>query len=153
MNTLNKIKNWITTKELYKTLTDYGILSSLLLTFMTCWIFSDIAINTDLEIVEIKSVLIFLIISLTVNNLMFISGGSNKIKLFIPFCNKYSKVIQTLIVITFFEALYILSYTPKMMIPEGVMESILIALPAFKFCVFIYVVTLNRIAQRGEENV
>ncbi|SGZ00084.1 Putative uncharacterized protein [Moritella viscosa] len=37
------------------------------------------------------------------------------------------------------------------MIPEGMMEAVLIALPAFKFCVFIYVVTLNRVRNEATE--
>nr|SHO15646.1 unnamed protein product [Moritella viscosa]SHO19019.1 unnamed protein product [Moritella viscosa] len=37
------------------------------------------------------------------------------------------------------------------MIPEGLMEAVLIGLPAFKFCVFIYVVTLNRMRNEAIE--
>jgi len=155
MKTLNKIKNWFTTKELYKTLADYGILYSILCTFMACSVFVDGVVGTDREIVDVKSFLIFTIVFQTFLFLLAISK-SNNWSLFISYCKKHLKVIQTLIVITFFEVLYILSYSPKMMIPESVMESILIALPAFKFCVFIYVVTLNRIANEeiyGKDNV
>ena len=112
MKTLNKIKNWITTKKLYKTLADYGILSSILYTFMVCLVFVDEVIRTDREIVEVKVLLILTIALQTFLYLIFISDGGNKLKLFIPFCKKHSKVVQTLTVVTFFEVLYILSYPP-----------------------------------------
>ena len=38
-----------------------------------------------------------------------------------------------------------------MMIPEDIMEAVLIGLPAFKLCVFIYAVTLNRMRNEALE--
>jgi len=133
MNTQQKGSSIL--KEIYITLNTIGLLK---LAFVTIYIAYVISITDH------KLFLAFHTMALTV---MYLTQSASK------HCKNISVVIRTMIVVTFFELLYIWSYSPKIMIPESVMESILIALPVFKFCVFIYVVTLNRIANQGEGDV
>ncbi|MGC3833537.1 hypothetical protein [Moritella viscosa] len=158
MNTLTKIKQWLSNTELAKTLKNRDVLGTIKLPIFFTLLLLPITINFQIEnlffgslisiynfLLSNKLVVSFLIaIYSTIYYILSIYSEKEELK-------KHSQVVLTMLFVTFFELLYIWSYSPKMMIPEGMMEAVLIALPAFKFCVFIYVVTLNRVRNEATE--
>lgn len=163
MKTLTKIKQWLTNTELAKTLKYRDVIDTiklpviftlLLLTIHINFLQSTITFLPDillltgcisiLDFILSDKILISFLIVIFSSIYYILCIHSDKEGL-----RNHSQVVLTMIVLTCFELLYIWSYSPKMMIPENIMELILISLPVFKFCVFIYVVTLNRIANEN----
>ncbi|MEZ9804367.1 hypothetical protein AB4264_24040 [Vibrio sp. 10N.261.55.B8] len=160
MNTLTKIKQWLSNTELAKTLRYRDVIktikSPVFFTFLLLplhidinfppesmlFIFSEIYAICNFIFSDKLLVSLIIAIFSTMYYLICIYSDKEGLK-------NHSQVVLTMVVVTFFEVLYIWSYSPKVMIPEGLMEAVLIGLPAFKFCVFIYSVTLNRM--RNEE--
>ncbi|WP_432451728.1 hypothetical protein ACRRS0_11840 [Agarivorans sp. QJM3NY_29] len=148
MDTLTKIKQWISNTELAKTYRFRGMWKSPIFFIMALFISQ---IYSPLEQAE---TCMYLALLTTYMYLVFIrsfNDNDNILNSTLGYIKDNLHVVLTMVVVTFFELLYIWSYSPKMMIPESLMEAVLIALPAFKFCVFIYVVTLNRMRNEAIE--
>nr|WP_075498230.1 hypothetical protein [Moritella viscosa] len=148
MNTLTKIKHWLSNTELAKTYRFRGMWKSPI--FFILALFSSQFISPE----EDLGLCLYWALFSTYAYLIFIrsfNDNNNMLNSTIGYIKDNLHVVLTMVVVTFFEVLYIWSYSPKIMIPEGLMEAVLIGLPAFKFCVFIYVVTLNRMRNEAIE--
>ncbi|MGC3835636.1 hypothetical protein ACPSKX_16065 [Moritella viscosa] len=144
MKTLNKIKNWISSFETIKTL-NYRMVSFTPLLAILSTMAMVVTVNSRNEIGTWEMMISLLI---TLNLIL-------RIDKLINLCKEHSNVIYIMIVITTFQMLSIWVYNePKMMIPQSAQSMVLIALPIFKWCVFIHVTTLSRLKQtQGEVNV
>lgn len=148
MNTLTKIKHWLSDTELAKTYRFRGMWKSPI--FLILALFSSQFISPE----EDLGLCLYWAIFSTYAYLVFIrsfNDNDNILNSTIGYMKDNLHVVLTMIIVTFFEVLYIWSYSPKVMIPEGLMEAVLIGLPTFKFCVFIYSVTLNRMINEALE--
>ncbi|MEZ8210867.1 hypothetical protein [Vibrio bivalvicida] len=160
MNTLTKIKQWLSNTELAKTLRYRDVKDTIKLPVLFTLPLLALNINfpsdSYLFIFSVFSeiynsifsdkllVSLLIVIFSTIYYLNCIYSDKEGLK-------NHSQVVLTMIVLTCFELLYIWSYSPKVLIPEGLMEAVLLGLPAFKFCVFIYAVTLNRMRNEAIE--
>lgn len=160
MNTLTKIKQWLSNTELAKTLRYRDVEETIKLPVISTILLISFNFNFPPEsiffllsgfsavynfILPDKLFVSFLIaIFSTIYYILSIHSDKEGLR-------NHSQVVLTMVVVTCFELLYIWSYSPKMMIPEGLMEAVLIALPVFKFCVFVYVVTLIRMRNEATE--
>lgn len=148
MNTLTKIKQWLLNTELAKTYRFRGMWKSPIFFILALFISQ---IYSPLEQAE---TCMYLAILTTYMYLVFIRSFNDNDNIFtstLGYIKDNLHVVLTMVVVTFFEVLYIWSYSPKVLIPEDLMEAVLIGLPAFKFCVFIYSVTLNRMRNEAIE--
>lgn len=148
MNTLTKIKQWLLNTELAKTYRFRGMWKSPIFFILALFISQ---IYSPLEQAE---TCMYLALLTTYMYLVFIRSFNDNDNIFtstLGYIKDNLHVVLTMVVVTFFEVLYIWSYSPKVLIPEDLMEAVLIGLPAFKFCVFIYSVTLNRMRNEAIE--
>ncbi|MFS1911105.1 hypothetical protein [Vibrio sp. 10N.286.48.B7] len=160
MNTLTKIKHWLSNAELAKTLRYRDVKDTIKLPVLftlplltlninfpsDSFLFIFSAFSAVYNFIFSDKLLVSLLIAIfsTIYYLTCIYSDKEGLK-------NHSQVVLTMMVLTFFEVLYIWSYSPKVMIPESLMEAVLLGLPAFKFCVFIYSVTLNRMRNEAIE--
>ncbi|SGZ17496.1 hypothetical protein [Moritella viscosa] len=153
MKTLNKIKNWISSFETIKTL-NYRMVSFTPFLAILSTMAMVVTVNSRNEIGTWEMMISLLI---TLNLILSCANRQHnkRIDKLINLCKEHSNVIYIMIVITTFQMLSIWVYNePKMMIPQSAQSMVLIALPIFKWCVFIHVTTLSRLKQtQGEVNV
>ncbi|OEF09555.1 hypothetical protein [Vibrio genomosp. F10] len=148
MNTLTKIKKWLSNTELAKTYRFRGMWKSPIFFILALFISQ---IYSPLEQAE---TCMYLALLTTYMYLVFIRSFNDNDNIFtstLGYIKDNLHVVLTMVVVTFFEVLYIWSYSPKFLIPESLMEAVLLGLPAFKFCVFIYAVTLSRMRNEAIE--
>ena len=90
--------------------------------------------NVDLIHLVIPTIITFIY-------LLALKNTSNSIA---DFCSKYTSLILTMIVVTVFQTLSVWTYSePKALIPESVQAMVLMVIPIFKWCVFIYCLNRN----------
>ncbi|NGZ15575.1 hypothetical protein HGG78_17820 [Vibrio aestuarianus] len=120
----------------------------MLISFLYCLFGALILTNVKSEnLIDVKPS--FIIIQLSVIGLFHIYTSER-----FPFKSllRENKLItQAMIIVTFFDLLFIWSYSPRIMTSNSLMEVVLIGLPALKFSVIIYAIALNRIKNEALE--
>jgi hypothetical protein len=151
MKTLNKIKNWVISFETIKTLNYGNVWVTPIFAILSTMAFLTVTKSNEVGALEI---IISLLVTLNFIALSFNKNENNELNKLTNFCREHSNVVYTMIVVTAFQMLSIWTYSePKVMIPQSVQAMVLIALPAFKWCVFIYVLTLSRVANEKRNNI
>jgi len=148
MKTLNKIKDWFLNLEIIKTLNYRNVWITPIFTILSTVGFYLLTKSNESGIILILSPLLI--------TLYLFKFSANESGL-VGFFKEHLSVVLTLIVVTAFQMLSVWAYNePKMMFPESVQSIVIIALPAFKWFVFIHVLTISRINNKdiqGESNV
>jgi hypothetical protein len=151
MKTLNKIKDCVKSFETFKTLNYRDVYLTPIFAILSTMAFWTVTKSNQVGILE---VIISLLVTLNFIALSFNKNENNRLNKLTNFCKEHSNVVYTMIVVTSFQMLSVWTYSePKVMIPQSVQAMVLIALPAFKWCVFIYVLTLSRVANKKRNNI
>ncbi len=151
MKTLNKIKDWFLNLETIKTLNYRDVYISPIFAILSTMAFWTVTKSNQVGALEI---IISLLVTLNLIALSFNKNEKNRLNKLTNFCTEHSNVIYTMIVITTFQVLSIWTYGEhKLMIPQSVQSMVLIALPMFKWCVFIYVLMLSRVANEKRNKI
>jgi quinol-cytochrome oxidoreductase complex cytochrome b subunit len=151
MKALNKIKGWITSFETIKTLNYGNVWVTPILAILSTMSFLTV---TSLNKIDTLTIITTLLVTINFILLSLNKDDKSSTSKLTNFYKEHFNVICTMIVVTTFQMLSVWTYgEPKMMIPQSVQGMILIALPMFKWCVFIYVLTLSRVANEKRSNI